>query len=99
MPEFVLVICAPADSGEKLLDLLMEVSDRPFEIGPMFTHGAAHGRMQAAELVSGRTAAVQAQVLVTSAQLVDLISRFRADMRGAGIRYWATPLEVQGEIE
>lgn len=99
MPEFLLVVCAPADLGEKLLDLLMEVFDSPFEIGPAFTHGASHSQMQAAELVTGRTAAVQAQVLVTGVQLEELVSRLRTTMRGTGLRYWATRLEVQGEIE
>lgn len=99
MPEFVLVICAPAVMSEKLLDQLMEVLVGPFDVGPVFTHGAAHGRMLPSELVSGRAAAVQAQVLVTGTQLNDLLSRFRAEMRGAGLRYWVTRLETQGEIE
>jgi len=99
MREFVLVVCAPADVGEKLLDLLMEVIETPFEIGPVFTHGASHGRMQAEELVTGRTAAMQAQVLVTGSQLEELVARLRTSMQGTGLRYWATRLEVQGEIE
>lgn len=98
-PDYCLTICGPAAVGEKVLDVLMEVIDAPFEIGPVFTHGAAHGRMQPDELVSGRAQAVQAQLLVSAAQLDKLLARFREELSGAGIRYWATPVALQGEIE
>lgn len=98
-PDYCLSICGPASVGEKLLDVLMEVIDAPFEIGPVFTHGAAHGRMQTNELVSGRAEAMQAQLLVSAAQLEALLARVREELPGAGLRYWATPLALQGEIE
>lgn len=98
MPEFVFVACAPADVGDKLLDLLMEVIDTPFETSPVFTHGTSHGRMKAEELVTGRASALHAQVLVTESQLKELVARLRTTMPGTGLRYWATRLEVQGEI-
>lgn len=96
---YSLTVCAPAAVGEKLLDLLTEALDAPFEIGPMFTHGTGHGDMTNVELVSGRAEAVQAQLVIDEVQLEMLLARLREELRGAGVRYWATPVAMQGEIE
>lgn len=98
-PTLCLVIYGPAAVGEKLLDVLIEVIEGPFEIGPVFTHGAAHGLMQSHELVSGRAEAMQAQLLVNTHQLDALLARLKDELRGAGLRYWATSVAMQGEIE
>lgn len=94
-----LSLCGSASAGDKLLDILMELIDGPFEIGSVFTHGAAHGCLQGDEIVTGRAAAIQAQLLVRPAQLETVLARLRQELAGVGLRYWVTPVVTRGEIE
>lgn len=95
-----LTLLAPASIEEKLLDLLLDaVPDAPFASAPSFSHGASHRRLSNLEQVMGRSACVQVQILLAEQDLHALLLRLRGDFRGTGLRYWASPLVLEGEIE
>ena len=100
MSRFCLVLLGPPSLEEKLLDVLLDaVGDEVFTSIPTFSHGTSHGRLSSVEQVMGRSAAVQVQILVTEEEMTDLLQRLREVFRGTGLRYWASPLALDGEIE
>ena len=100
MSRFCLVLLGAPSLEEKLLDVLLDaVGDEVFTSIPTFSHGTAHGRLSSVEQVMGRSAAVQVQILVTEQEMTDLVQRLRDEFRGTGLRYWASALAAEGEIE
>lgn len=100
MSRFCLVLLGAPSLEEKLLDVLLDaVGDEVFTSIPTFSHGTSHGRLSSVEQVMGRSAAVQIQILVTEQEMTDLVQRLREEFRGTGLRYWASPLALDGEIE
>ena len=100
MSDFCLVLLCPASVEEKLLDVLLgPMGDKGFTSVSAFSHGPARGRLSSLEQVMGRSATVQVQVLVTEEQMNDLLQRLRNEFHGTGLRYWASPVAVEGEIE
>lgn len=100
MSNFCLVLLAPPSVEEKLLDVLLgTVGNEVFTSIPTFSYGASHGRLSSVEQVMGRSAAVQIQIVLTEAEMNDLLERLRNEFRGTGLRYWASALALQGEIE
>ena len=99
MREFCLVMVAPPEVEEKLLDVLLSaVGNGVFTSTPSFSHGAAHGRLSSVEQVMGRSRSVQVQIIVTEAEMAALLQTLRTSFAGTGLRYWAMPLAVLGEI-
>lgn len=95
-----LTLLAPPSVEEKLLDVLLEaVPDELFASTPTFSHGTSHGRLSNLEQVMGRSASVQVQILLSEQELEALLLRLRDEFRGTGLRYWASPLTLEGEIE
>lgn len=101
MTKFCLTLLSPPSVEEKLLDLLLEaVGDAEvFTSVPTFSHGLAHSRLSKEELVMGRSASAQFQIIVTEAEMSALLQRMREQFRGTGMRFWASPLAIEGEIE
>ena len=100
MSRYCLVLLGPPSLEEKLLDVLLEaVGDEVFTSIPIYGHGTAPGRLSSVEQVMGRSAAVQIQILVTEQEMTDLVRRLGEEFRGTGLRYWASALAVEGEIE
>lgn len=98
-PKFCLVLLSPPSIEEKMVDLLLaSVGDEVFTSAPTFSHGTAHGRLSATEQVMGRSAAVQVQILLTEPALHALLQRLRSEFCGTGLRYWASPLALEGEV-
>ena len=61
--------------------------------------GIGTTRAVALEQVLGRSDAVQVQILVTQEEMNQLLERLREEFRGTGLRYWASALAAEGEIE
>ena len=100
MSRFCLSLLTSPSIEEKLLDVLLDaVGNEVFTSVPTFSHGTSHGRLSSVEQVLGRSAAVQVQILVTEEEMNELLQRLREDFLGTGLRYWASPLAVEGEIE
>ncbi len=99
MSEFCLVLIAPPEVEEKLLDVLLAaVGNEVFTSTPSFSHGTAHGRLSSVEQVLGRSRSVQVQIVVTETEMAQLLQQLRASFAGTGLRYWALPLAAVGEI-
>lgn len=93
------LLCLPT-LGEKVLDLLLELAgEKVFTSAPAFSHGLAHAQLAADEQVLGCSAATQMQIIVTEPELEALLTRLREEFRGTGLRYWASPVTHEGEIE
>jgi hypothetical protein len=100
MAKLCLTLLCPPSIEEKLLDLLLEIGpDDVFTSAAASSHGLATSRLAAIEQVLGRSASVQIQVLVDETGLEALLSRLREEFRGTGLRYWASVLSHEGEIE
>ena len=100
MSKFCLALSIPPSVEEKLLDVLLgAVGDKGFTSVPTFSHGTPRGRLSNLEQVMGRSASVQVQILVTEEEMDDLLQRLRDEFHGSGLRYWASPVVVEGEIE
>ena len=101
MTKFCLTLLSPPSVEEALLDLLLDSvgEDEVFTGLPTFSHGLAHDRLSNQEQVMGRSASAQFQVLVTEAAMTALLQRLRDEFRGTGLRFWASALTVEGEIE
>ncbi|AMR78855.1 TPA: DUF3240 family protein [Pseudomonas aeruginosa] len=99
MPKSCLTLILDPQIEEKLLDLLLEVAgDELFVSTPAFSHGTTHGRLSEEEKVMGRSHAVRVQILVTEERQEQLLQLLRERFAGTGLRYWATPLSIDGEI-
>lgn len=95
-----LTLLCPPTVEEKLLDLLLEAAGQAvFTSTPIFSHGLAPNSLNPAEQVMGRSASVQLQIIVEDADIEPLLQRLREAFRGTGLRYWASPLLLEGEIE
>ncbi|MHB1123179.1 MAG: DUF3240 family protein [Ramlibacter sp.] len=95
-----LTLLAAPSVEEKLLDVLLDaVGEEVFTSVPTFSHGTSHGRFSNVEQVLGRSAAVQVQILVSEEEMNDLLRRLSEEFRGTGLRYWASALAAEGEIE
>ena len=100
MSNFCLVLMCPPDIEEKLLDTLsVIVGDEVFTSTPTFSHGTAHGDMASLEQVMGRARAVRVEILVTEAEMANLLQALSTSLPGTGLRYWALPLAAEGEIK
>ncbi len=100
MSRFCLVLLSPPSVEEKLLDVLLDtVGNEVFTSAATFSHGTAGGHLSNLEQVMGRSASVQVQILATEDEMNDLLRRLRDEFRGTGLRYWASPLALEGEIE
>ncbi len=99
MSELCLVMVAPPEIEEKLLDVLLNaVGDEVFISTHSHSHGTAQGRLSSVEQVMGRSRCVQVQIIVTQAEMAALLELLRASFAGTGLRYWALPLAALGEV-
>lgn len=97
--ELCLVMVAPPEIEEKLLDVLLAaVGNEVFTSTPSFSHGTAQGRLSSVEQVMGRSRSVQVQIIVTETEMPTLLQLLRESFAGTGLRYWALPLAALGEI-
>lgn len=100
MDRWCLFVSGPAALEERLVDALLDaVGEDGFTSVPAFGHGVGQHLLSPADQVTGRSAWVQIQVVLTEPALGDLLPRLRDAFRGAGLRYWALPLALEGRIE
>ena len=100
MSKFCFTLLSPPTSQERLLDLLLDAAaDEVFTSVPAFSPGLSHGRLSSEEQVLGRSASTRFQIILTEQAMTDLLQRLQVEFRGAGLRYWATALAVEGDIE
>ena len=100
MHEYCLNLVCPLQVEEKLLDVLLDTEEaNVFTTTHVHNHGARGARLSTKEQVMGRSQAIQVRVLLTEQSLTLLLARLRMEFAGAGIRYWASPVVLEGEIK
>lgn len=100
MHDYCLNMVCPPTVEEKLLDvLLVSHGADVFTTVHVHSHGIANGQLSAQEQVMGRSQATHIRVLMTQEAMTSLLERIRNDFAGTGIRYWASPVAFEGEIE
>jgi hypothetical protein len=99
MHRFVVsLICVP-EIEEALLDtLLVHFGSEVFTSMPVFSHGTDAQRLSSMERVMGRRRSVYVQALLSAEEAEELRRLLLKDFAGTGIRYWAAPLVMEGEI-
>jgi hypothetical protein len=91
------LICGP-ELEEKLLDmLLVHFGSEVFLSVPISSHGTDARRLSALEQVLGRKHSIYVQVLLTEEETQELQRVLQKDFSGTGIRYWASPVTMEGE--
>ncbi len=99
MSDLCLTLLCPPSVEEKLLDLLlMSPHASVFTSTPTAAHGLAFNNLNQTEQVLGRGFATQIQVFIGSADQLALLEAIKAQLAGAGLRYWITPVLDAGEI-
>ena len=99
MADLCLTLLCPPAVEEKLLDLLLlspHVS--VFTSAPTSAHGLAVNGLSQTEQVLGRSFATQVQVIIGSAEKDALLAAIQAQLAGAGVRYWITPVTEAGDF-
>jgi hypothetical protein len=99
MSDLCLTLLCPPAVEEKLLDLLlMSPNASVFTSAPTSAHGLAFNGLSQTEQVLGRSFATQVQVIISSANKTALLEAIQAQLAGAGLRYWITPVVEAGDI-
>jgi len=99
MTDCCLHLLCPQAVEERAVDLLLSLVDAGvFTSAPAHAHGFAHGRLNAAEQVSGRSEAGLIQLVLPGAQLQRVLDELQRELRGSGLRYWVSPLLSRGEL-
>lgn len=99
MSELCLTLLCPPAVEEKLLDLLLMLSNTTaFTSTPTAAHGLAVGNLSQTEQVMGRAHATEIQVIFAAADKTTLLEQMRQQFAGAGLRYWVTTVVEAGEI-
>ncbi len=99
MTDLCLTLLCPPAVEEKLLDLLlMSPNASVFTSAPTYAHGMAFNGLSQTEQVLGRSFATQVQVIISIAHKTALLESIQAQLAGAGLRYWITPVVEAGDI-
>jgi len=94
----VSLICAP-QLEEALLDtLLVYFGNEVFTSMPIASHGTHPQLLSPAERVLGRQRSVYIRALLSHEETEELVRLLKKDFQGTGIRYWASPIALEGEI-
>jgi hypothetical protein len=99
MSDLCLTLLCPPAVEEKLLDLLLlspHVS--VFSSTATSAHGLAFNGLSQTEQVLGRSFATQVQAIISTANKPALLEAIQAQLAGAGLRYWITPVVDAGNI-
>jgi hypothetical protein len=90
----------PPEAEEKLLDLLLQSTvDKLFTSSRAYSHGADHRLLSSLDQVLGRRESVLVQVLLEKDTLDPLLAQLTLLFAGMGLRYWATPVAMAGDIK
>lgn len=100
MNPVLLILIAPPELEESLVDWLLARDELSGFTGqPAFGHSRAHGGFSLVEQVTGRQRRITYHVQTDEQTARTLLAALRADLAGAGIRYWLQPLIEAGRID
>lgn len=99
MSDCCLHLLCPLAVEERVVDLLLALGEAGvFTSAPTHAHGFAHGRLNAAEQVSGRSEASLVHLVLPRAELDALLADLQRELPRSGVRYWVTEVQRQGEL-
>jgi hypothetical protein len=97
MKSLLAIVCTPAQQ-ETIIDwLLMHESVNGFTSSSCNGHGPGHA-LSVAEQVSGRREQNIFWVELENQAIDSVMQQLRADMKGAHLHYWITPITESGVI-
>lgn len=99
MADICLTLLCAFELEERVLDTLLLTPELTiFTSAPTAVHGLAQDRLDEAEQVLGRAAAIQIQALVPAERGPELLESIKHEFRGARVRYWVTPVLASGVL-
>ena len=99
MTDCCLHLLCPLGVEERAIDVLLARGEAGvFTSAPTRAHGFAHGRLSAAEQVSGRSDASLIHLVLPLLEVDGLLADLQRELRGSGVRHWVTPVLRQGEL-
>ncbi len=99
MTDCCLHLLLPLAVEERVVDLLLARGEAGvFTSAPTRAHGFAHGRLSAAEQVSGRSEASLVHLILPADEVDELLEELRRELRGSGVRHWVTAVLTHGEL-
>jgi hypothetical protein len=99
MSDCCLHLLCPLAVEERVVDLLLALGESGvFTSAPTHAHGFAHGRLNAAEQVSGRSRASLIHLVLPGREIDGLLAELRRELPHSGVRYWVTEVLSQGEL-
>lgn len=99
MTDCCLHLLCPLAVEERAVDLLLARGGAGvFTSAPTRAHGFAHGRLNAAEQVSGRSEATLIHLVLPLSEVDELLDALQRELRGSGVRHWVTAVMKHGEL-
>ena len=99
MSELCLTLLCPPAIEEKLLDVLLMLSDTlVFTSTPTAAHGLPAATLSQTEQVMGRAEATAIQVIFSDEDKAMVLEQIGRKFAGAGLRYWLMAVIEAGEI-
>lgn len=99
MPDLYMTLLCPKGTEEKMVDVLLSLTETTILTSAAKTlHGLHPRELDSAEQVLGGARATEIQVLLAhdaSARVVEALSQ---RFRGSGVRYWMTEIHSLGEF-
>lgn len=100
MTDCCLHLLCPLAVEDRAIDLLLARGESGvFTSAPTRAHGFAHGRLNAAEQVSGRSEASLIHLVLPLGEVDALLEALQSELRGSGVRHWVTPVLHHGELK
>jgi hypothetical protein len=100
MTDVLLVLIAPPELEEPLIDWLLERDAISGFTGlPAYGHSRNHGRYSLLEQVSGRQRRAIFQVQAETDEAQSLLGALRTEFSGTGLHYWVLPLIEAGHLD
>lgn len=99
MTHVVLTVVCPPAAEERLWDFLLIAQETGvFTSARVSGHGVHPMQLDVTEQVAGRVREIMFQLVLTAESAQALLSRLRAELQGAALRYWLLPVLESGEI-
>lgn len=99
MSDLCLTLLCPRGTEEKVMDVLLASPGTTlFTSATCSIHGLPSHDLDATEQVLGGARSIRVQALLTQTERPAVLELLRGHFRGAGLRYWVTPVLESGEI-
>ncbi len=96
---YLITVNVPPSLEESMVDCLLTFETaQGFSSFPVSAHDHRNLGMSLAEQVTGRQRKIRFQMYIDKQHVAALLSKIKADFKGAGLHYWVVPVLEHGEI-